>query len=117
MHKARTIRNTIIAAVAVAGFTLATVTPASAINYTRTCGSISFSIGVVSSGAWVDDRYNGDCGTVAVRARYNLPNGVTTYTSWVTHSNFANVYIPSGATMLSADVRAGSYYYYTLKKM
>lgn len=116
MSTSRTVRNTIIAAAAVVGLTLATVAPASATNYTRTCGSISFSIGVVTSGAWADDRYNGDCGTVAVRARYNLPNGVTTYTNWVTHSNFASVYIPSNATLVSADVRAGGYYYYGLKK-
>jgi hypothetical protein len=113
----RTLRNTLVAAVAVAAFTLVTVTPASAITYTRSCGVNSFDIGVVSNGAYADDRWHGDCGTVAVRARYNLPNGVTTYTSWVTASSFANVYTPSTATVLSADARGGNYTYYTLKRL
>ena len=114
--KTRAIRNAVIGLAAVATLTLVTAAPASATVYYRSCGgSKTFTLSVNARMAQVGDNFGGgDCGTVAVRAHYNLPNGVTAYTSWMSGSTGASVTIPSTATMLSADFRGGTYYYYSL---
>lgn len=118
MNKPHLVRNSAIAIAASALLVLATATPASAITYTRSCGAKNFYITVATTGAAADDRAPmGDCGTVAVRIRYNLPIGVTVTTSWITKADLAIVYVPATASIVSADARGGNYYYYNLKKM
>jgi hypothetical protein len=116
--RTRALRNTLIGAAAVAALTLVSVTPASATIYTRGCGGAkTYITGVISSLAQVADSTAGtvgDCGTVAVRIRYNLPIGITVYSSWASGSNYAVSNKPAGATLLSADSRGGNYYHYTL---
>jgi hypothetical protein len=112
------VRTSAIAIAASALLVLATATPAAATTYTKSCGTKSFYFTVATTGASVDDRApKGDCGTVAVRLKYNLPIGVTVTTSWVTHDNLAIAYVPAGASIVSADARAGGWYYYNVKKL